>query len=243
MWELCVTRRIATILARSGSKALVNKNIRSFRGQPMLARTVEQALRCGLFDTVVVSSDSELLLDVARAAGAHQQVYRPEALANDSVTKLPGIRHAVVACETTLGRRYDVVADLAVTSPLRSDQDIAGAISLLEAGGAPLVLSACEAKDNPYFNMLERSAEEAWVLSKELSSAVSARQQAPRVYSLNGAVYVWRRNEIARPDDRVVRRGIQLYLMPLERSIDVDDEFDLYLAEAAATFRPSLSTI
>lgn len=229
-----MSRRIATVLARAGSKGLAGKNIRSFLGEPMLARTVRQALACGAFDCVAVSSDSEDYLDIASSAGAHLLVRRPPELANDSITKLPGIRHAVETAEAEMGVSFDVVADLAVTSPLRSDADVVGAVRLLEETDAPLVLSGQLAKDNPYFNMLEPHPTERWALSKELPGRISARQKAPQVVALNGAVYVWRREGLAKPEDRVVLPGLELYLMPAERSLDVDDDFDFRIAEMIA---------
>lgn len=235
-----MTRRIVSILARAGSRGLPDKNILPFLGEPLLARSVRQALRLGVFDTVVVSSDSEDYLAIAGAAGAELLVHRPAALANDSVTKLPGIRHAIETAEAELGRTFDVVADLAVTSPLRGDVDVLGAVRLLEESDAPLVLSAQPAKDNPYFNMLEPSETDGYALCKALGSRFTARQAAPPVFALNGAVYVWRREELARADDRVVRPGLDLYLMPPERSLDVDDAFDFRVAEllARASERP-----
>jgi len=229
-----VSRRIATVLARAGSKGLLDKNIRPFLGVPMLVRTVRQAQACGLFDCVAFSSDSDAYLDIAQSAGAQVLVRRPAELANDSVTKLPGIRHAVETAETELGVSFDVVTDLAVTSPMRSVADVVGAVRLLEESNAPLVLSGQLAKDNPYFNMLEPHSTEQWALSKELPERTSARQAAPQVVALNGAVYVWRRDELAKPDDRVVRPGLEIYFMPAERSFDVDDDFDFQVTEMVA---------
>ncbi|MDE1466899.1 acylneuraminate cytidylyltransferase family protein [Aurantiacibacter sp. D1-12] len=227
--------RLATILARGGSRGLTGKNIRPFAGEPLLARSVRQAKECGLFDCVAVSSDSEEYLNIAQAAGADILIQRPAEMANHTVTKLPAIRHAFRYCEEQRGTQFELVTDLAVTSPLRSDEDIAGAIEVLERTGAGVVLSGHEAPDNPYFNMLERAGDGSLALSKQVDGRFGARQQAPEVYALNGAVYCWTREAILLPDDTVVREGIELYCMPRERSLDIDDEFDFRLAELVAT--------
>ncbi|GGE39584.1 acylneuraminate cytidylyltransferase family protein [Actibacterium pelagium] len=229
-----MTRRIATILARQGSKGFPNKNIQPFLGEPLLSRSVAQARRTGLFDTVVVSSDSEAYLQIAKSAGADQLVLRPSEMANDSVTKLPGIRHAVETCEARTNQSFDIVADLAVTSPLRGDSDILGAVAQLEGSQAPLILSGLEAEDNPYFNILEQTSNGDFTLSKTVPGRVSARQAAPQCIALNGAVYVWQRVELARDDDTVVRPGTQVFLMPKQRSIDIDNEIDFRIAEFLA---------
>lgn len=229
-----MTRRIATILARAGSKGLAGKNTRPFLGEPLLVRTVRQALRTGLFNVVVVSSDSQDFLDLGRSAGAQETVLRPVDLANDTATKPPGIRHAVMECEARGHAAFDTVVDLAVTSPLRGDADISGAIALLEQTNARLVLSGQEAKDNPYFNILEETPTGDYALSKRPDILVSARQAAPRCIALNGAVYVWQRDEILRKDDTVVREGLKVLVMPEDRSIDVDTETDFRVAEFLA---------
>ncbi|GHA85070.1 posttranslational modification protein [Algimonas arctica] len=198
----------------------------------MLVRSVKQALNCGVFDAVAFSSDSEEYLEIARAAGAHVLVRRPVEFATDAITKLPAIRQAANLAESELGQRFDVITDLAVTSPMRSDQDILGAVSLLENLNARLILSACLAKDNPYFNLVEPiEGSQGFALSKVIDRKISARQAAPEVFALNGAVYVWAREELLKTDDSVVRGYARIFQMNHERSIDIDTELDFKIAE------------
>lgn len=225
---------LATILARGGSQGLAGKNIRPFVGEPLLARSVRQAKRCGIFGCVAVSSDSSEYLEIARDAGADVLVERPAEMANATVTKLPAIRHAFNLCEQQSGKQFDYVADLAVTSPLRADEDVSGAVELLVESGAPLVLSGHAAPDNPYFNLLERDSHGNYGLCKKVDGRFGARQLAPEVFALNGAVYVWRRDAILAADDTVVREGMELYMMPRERALDIDDELDFRVAEMVA---------
>ncbi|MDB2557980.1 acylneuraminate cytidylyltransferase family protein [Luminiphilus sp.] len=223
--------RIATILARSGSKGLPHKNILELGGEPLLSRTVRQARESSLFDCTVVSSDREEYLEIAANAGAQKLVLRPSQFSGDSVTKLPGIRHAVEQAEQEFKVNYETIVDLAVTSPLRALSDIRDAVALLETTNAGIVLSAQHATDSPYFNLIEKSENGAWALSKTVTRPVNARQSSPPVFALNGAVYSWSRAELFKDNDRVVRSGIELFLMPRERSVDIDDEFDFKIAE------------
>lgn len=224
-------RRIATILARSGSKGLPHKNILELDGEPLLSRTVRQARESRLFDCIVVSSDSEEYLKIAANAGAQKLVLRPSQFSGDSVTKLPGIRHAVEQAEQEFGVNYETIVDLAVTSPLRAFSDIRDVVALLETTDASIVLSAQLATDSPYFNLLEKSKNGTWALSKTVARAVNARQSSPPVFALNGAVYSWSRDELFKDNNKVVRSGTELFLMPRERSVDIDDEFDFKIAE------------
>lgn len=224
-------RRLATVLARGGSKGLMGKNARLFAGVPLLARTIMQAKSCGLFDMVVFSSDSSELLRIAEDAGADELVQRPAPLANDTVSKLPGVRHAMETIERKRSIQFDQIADLAVTSPLRSVEDIATALRLCESTDASIVLSASVATDSPYFNIVEYAADGQLQLCCGPRKPISARQIAPKCYVLNGAVYVWTRIELQRDDDTVVRPQARVFTMPLERSVDIDDDLDFAFAE------------
>ena len=118
-----VGHTIATICARGGSKGLPGKNIRPFAGQPLIVHTIAQALQCGQFDGVFVSTDDHAIAEVARVAGAAVPYLRPAELASDTAAKLPVIEHLVQHLEQQ-GRRIARVVDLQPTSPLRDVQDI-----------------------------------------------------------------------------------------------------------------------
>jgi len=229
--------RIATICARAGSKGVPGKNVRTLAGKPLIAHTISQARECGLFDAVAVSSDDGEILKLARDWGASHTVHRPPELAGDHAAKIPAIRHCVREVENQTGLAFDVVADLAVTSPLRSADDIRSAVDLLEKSDAGVVLSAMDAPDSPYFNIVEVDDAGNLGLSKTPPKTVSARQAAPQCYALNGAVYVWSRAALFAASDDVVRPDARLYVMPQERSLDIDSEFDFEIADCLLAAR------
>ena len=222
-------RRIATICARGGSKGIPDKNLQELGGRPLLAHAIEQARESGIFAAIAVSSDATAILDAGRMWGSSHQVRRPAAMAGDTAAKLPAIRHGVERVETEIDGRFDIIVDLAVTSPLRTAEDICAAVALLEASDTPLVLSAHESKDSPYFNIVEISANRL-SLSKPPPTTVVRRQDAPRCYALNGAVYVWRRGTLFNSDNRVVQPEARLYIMPDSRALDIDTPHDLAFA-------------
>lgn len=224
-------RRIATVCARGGSKGVKDKNLRTFAGQPLVVRTVAQALESRLFEAVVVSSDSERILAAVAAIEGIERVRRPDELASDAAPKLPVIRHAVRAVEALRGVEYDVIVDLAVTSPLRAVQDIEGAVAQLEHGDAANVLSAFPAPHSPYYTIVERGPEGFIHYSKLPPERIFRRQDAPECFVLNGAVYVWRRAMLFSDHPKAVGDRTEIYVMPEERSIDIDSELDLVVAE------------
>jgi len=220
-------RTIATICARGGSKGLPGKNIRPFAGQPLIAHTIAHALACPGIEGVYLSTDDAQIAEIARGAGATVPYLRPAELATDQAGKLPVIEHLVAHLEST-GERIDRIVDLQPTSPLRESADISAALAVRP--DAELVVSVCEAADNPYFNLVEPGTD-GWVHLSKGHGGVR-RQDVPPVYALNGSIYVWRREALA----RAARQGmwsvkVATCLMPRWKSADIDTLEDFEYAE------------
>jgi CMP-N,N'-diacetyllegionaminic acid synthase len=209
--------RVCTICARGGSKGVRGKNLREMHGKPLLAYTVEQAKASGLFDVVAVSSDSSQILEIANRFGADLLIERPAELATDTAAKLPVIRHAVAEAERQSGRTFGTLVDLDATSPLRNVDDIRAAVALLEDTGSGNVITAMPARRSPYFNLVELNDRGQVVLSKPVATPFVRRQDAPLCFDMNASIYVWRRDT--------------LFVMPEERSIDIDSELDFQFVE------------
>mgnify|MGYP000941386294 CR=1 FL=1 len=218
-------RLLCSICARGGSKGVPNKNIRPIAGKALLAYSVEQALATGMFEAVAFSSDSEAYLEAARAAGAGILVRRPPELASDTAGKLPAIRHCVRSAETELGHTVDIVVDLDCTSPLRLPSDIRACVDLLIETGSGNLITAAPARRSPYFNLVERRPDGGIGLSKSLGAPVLRRQDAPPCYDMNASIYAWRRDALM-DRDGIFHPDTALYVMPEERSVDIDSDLD-----------------
>lgn len=223
-------KRICTICARGGSKGVKGKNIRPLLGKPLIAYTIDQAQKSGLFDLIAVSSDSDLILDAARACGINHLVKRPAELASDEAGKMPAIRHCVAEIERQTGVMFDLMVDLDATSPLRSMDDICNSVALIEKSGAGNLITAMPARRSPYFNLVERSSAGGVSLSKPPRSAILRRQDAPQCFDMNASIYIWTRKSFLE-SDTVFNGDTQLYEMPEERSIDIDSELDFKFVE------------
>jgi len=222
--------RLCTICARGGSQGIPNKNIRLLGGRPLIAHSITQARESSVFDAVAVSSDSRAILDAARDWGADVLVERPEELATHVAAKVPAIRHCVETVESLRGFRYDVVVDLDATSPLRAVSDIQGAVALLERTGVSNVITASPARRSPYFNLVEVGPDDVVRLSKPLAGGVVRRQDAPPCYDMNASIYVWRRRALAE-GRTVFLEDTRLFVMPEERSLDIDSPLDFEIVE------------
>ncbi|MBK7891773.1 MAG: acylneuraminate cytidylyltransferase family protein [Bdellovibrionales bacterium] len=227
------TRKLCTICARGGSKGVPNKNIRSIRGYPLIAITVIQAVKSGLFEHVAVSSDSNEILDAAHNAGADILVQRPDLLASDSAAKVPAIIHCAQEAERQTGRQFDIFVDLDATSPLRFISDIEAAVELLIDKNCSNVITGTPARHSPYFSLVEAKADGSVELAKNRVPPVVRRQDAPSCYDMNGSIYVWKREKLF-SQETLFHNDTHIYTMPAERSIDVDTELDFRLVSFLA---------
>lgn len=218
-------KRLCTICARGGSKGIPNKNIRDVAGKPLIAYSILQAKTSKMFDYIAVSSDAEEILEISSYWGADVIIRRPPELAADHAAKLPTIQHCVRQAELLTGHVFQVIVDLDATSPLRNVQDIKAAIWMLEAHQAPNVITAMPSRRSPYFNIVEIDETGAVQLSKPLVIPVVRRQDAPLCYDLNASIYVWQRDSL-HDSGTLFHQGTMLYIMPEERSIDIDTELD-----------------
>lgn len=222
--------RLCTICARGGSKGVKNKNIRNLFGKPLVAYSIEQAKASNLFYAVAVSSDSNEILDTAMKWGADYLIKRPDDLATDSAAKIPAIQHCVITVETKSQQKFNTVVDLDVTSPLRTTSDIREAVCLLEGENVSNVITGMPARRSPYFNLVEVDDNGVVRLSKKLEIPVVRRQDSPKCYDMNASIYVWKRDSLIK-NGSVFNEDSLLYVMPEERSIDIDSELDFKIVE------------
>lgn len=216
-------RTLALITARGGSKGIPGKNVLPLAGKPLIAWTIEAALASSLHADVVVSTDDEEIAAVASRCGARVPFMRPAALAADNSRGIDAVLHAL---DQLPG--YDSVLLLQPTSPLRTASDIEACLALARDQGAVSVVSVTECQTHP-----------AWCYSigsdQRLSSFVpgeapARRQDLPPAFALNGALYFADAAWLVR-ERRLVSADTRAYVMPAERSVDIDTLLDWKMAE------------
>lgn len=215
--------------ARKGSKGVPGKNFRPLCGKPLIDWSLDQLFANPRVGAVVVSTDDEAIYAHAVRRGALDIGLRPADLATDTAPKWGVWQHALAASEALVGP-VAAFLDLDCTSPLRLPQDINGALTLYEIEHPDMVMSVCEARKNPYFNLVEPDAKGALQVSKPLPGGVWARQDAPRVYEHVGVVYVVNPDYLRRA--RTIYEGRVIpYVLPAERCHDIDTPHDFRLVE------------
>lgn len=218
----------AVIAARAGSKRLPGKNIIPLGGIPLLAWSVRAAAEYGGFSDIVISSDSREYCNIAVEHGATTAMVRNASLATDQTTSAD-VLDDILARARADGRNWDAFVLLQPTSPFRTADDIAAALQLFQERQPDAVVSVCPTEcPIEWTGRLGPDLE----LSEIVESARSASrsQDLAPSYRLNGAIYVLP-TEVFAAKRSFVPEGSIAYVMPRERSIDIDTEFDLRIAE------------
>lgn len=220
-------RTFAFIFARGGSKGLPGKNIKELGGIPLLAHGIRLANAMDRVERVFVSTDDAQIAAVARQHGA-EIIDRPAALATDTASEWMAWRHAIEHVRSR-ALDFDTFLSLPATSPLRNAQDIDNCLDALDAN-TDVVITVTPATRSPYFNMV--STDSAGLAHVVLGTAeFKRRQDVPTVYDITTVAYV------ARPDfilsqERLFAGRVRPVVVPKERAVDIDDEYDFKVAQA-----------
>lgn len=221
-------RRIAIIPARSGSKGLPDKNIKLLNGIPLLAHSINQAKQSGAFDKIFVSTDSQQYADIAIRYGADASFLRSEANSGDKAGSWDVVREVIERLKSN-GEEYDEIMLLQPTSPLREACDICASIELMHSKSANAVVSLTECDHSPIWcNTLPEDGCMDKFDREEYKGL--PRQALPTFYRYNGAIYLLTIDELYKED--MFEHDCYAYIMPGERSVDIDTELDFIIAEA-----------
>ncbi len=220
---------VGLITARGGSKSIPRKNVQPLGGKPLIAWTIEAALHSPALDRVIVSTDDHEIAQISRDWGAEVPFLRPAALAQDDSDHVSVVMHAIQWLAENLDIHPEYVMLLQPTSPFRSAEDISAAVALARQHEAPAVVSVSEARCHPYLaKRITADGRLADFVTADL--AYLRRQDLPPVYALNGAIYLNRPESLVR-DRTFLPPGTIPYIMPPERSLDIDSPWDFYLAD------------
>ena len=215
------------IPARAGSKGLPGKNVKILGDKPLIAHTIDFALKnIKEEDELCISSNDAEVLDIAKSLRIDVPFVRPEELASDTANSYDVIMHAIKYYEDN-NKCFDLVLLLQPTSPFRSQDDFDTLIQSYD-DEVEMVVSVKKAKENPYFTLFEEN--ESGFLDKCKKGDFQRRQDCPDVFAFNGSMYLLK---VSALKNRTINefKKIKKIVMPEERSIDIDTMADWILAE------------
>jgi CMP-N,N'-diacetyllegionaminic acid synthase len=213
---------LAIITARGGSKGIPGKNIINLGGKPLISYSIAAGKGSKYIDRLILSSEDPEIIKAAKKYGCEVPFIRPVELAQDNTPGIDPVLHAI----NTLENKYDYIVLLQPTSPLRIAEDIDKAIEKCIQGHSACV-SVCEPDKNPYW-MYFLSDEDK--MHPVLESKAFRRQDLPKAFSLNGAVYVAETGFLLNHKTFITENTVA-YIMPKLRSVDIDDILDLKYCE------------
>ena len=218
-------RALGIIPARGGSKGVPHKNIRQVGDRPLIAYTIRAAAGSQLLTHYLVSTDDDAIATVARDLQS-PVLMRPPELAADDTPMVPVVQHALRALAAD-GDRYDVVVVLQPTTPLRESADIDNSLRLLADTGADTVISVYRVNDHHPARMYRLV--EGCLQPYDQEPPGRLRQSLPPVYHRNGAIYACWTRLLDR--NTLIGARVRPYIMPRARSINIDEELDLDIAD------------
>lgn len=214
---------LAIIPARGGSKRLPRKNALDLSGKPLIAWTIDAGLKSKYIDKMIVTSDDNEILEIAKKHGS-DTIKRPYELASDTASSFDAIKHTIENIDN-----YDYIVLLQPTSPLRTTRNIDEAIELLGEKNADAIVSVCEMDHSPLWsNTLDNTLTLQGFLSNEVLNKRS--QDLKKYYRLNGAIYICDTKRLLQEKTFFVNDKIFAYKMDRESSIDIDEEIDFKIA-------------
>lgn len=220
---------IAVIPARAGSKRLKNKNVLSLYGKPMLAHTIEAALRSEIFEDVLVSTDEEKIARIARRYGASVPFLRDERLADDHTPVSEATLSAVEQMQAHTGKTYTAVVQLMPNCPCRDAKDIRDAYKQFSLSRSKFQISVFPfGWMNPWWAMrLDGQGRPQRLFPKAYTKR---SQDLDKLYCPTGAVWIANMDAL-RQQKTFYGKGFSVFIMDWRHALDIDDQEDLQMAK------------
>jgi len=216
------------IPARGGSKGIPHKNIKPLNGKPLIHYAIDTARAITADENICVSTDDIEIKSVVEAYGLKVPFLRPDELATDTAGTYEVLLHALDYYEKQ-GKQYKAVLLLQTTSPFRTAEQVKEALQLFDNSNADMVVSVKECPANPYYNVFEED-ESGYLHVCKGDGNIFRRQDAPKVYEYNGAIYIMDAEKLKTTHMHKMQKRVK-YIMDAQSSFDLDTMQDWEMAE------------
>ena len=224
---------MCSICVRRGSKGIKNKNLKPFTNKKSLFDiTLNHALKTNEISKIVISTDYKQIIQ-NKLYNKNKKIYlhsRNEKLCDDNIAKIDVIGDALIYAEKNFNCKFDYILDLDVTSPLRKIEDINNSIKFFKKKkNLNNLMTICESKKSPMYNMVRIVNSKIQFIDQ--NKFYNSRQKVPKMYDVNASIYLWSRKAILNKKLKIINSKTGYYIMPRERSIDIDDNLDFKIAK------------
>ena len=221
---------VGFIFARAGSKRLPGKNILPIAGKPLIAWSIECALKVSRIERLIVSTDSKEIANIAKDYGAEVPFMRPSWLATDESAEWDSWNHGLNYLKESTGTLPNIMVSIPPVAPLRASIDIENCLNEYDKGSSDIVISVTESRRSPYFNMVKTLPDEKYDLVSPPESLIYRRQDVPIVYDITTVCYV-ANSEFVLSHKSIFEGRVGAVHVPIERAIDIDTPLDFQVAE------------
>jgi CMP-N,N'-diacetyllegionaminic acid synthase len=220
---------IAIIPARKGSKGLKNKNILYIKNKPLIAHTIIAAKKSKYIKDIFVSTDCQIIAKISKKYGAKVPFFRPKRLAKDNSNVIDVYKYTIKKLEKIFNRKFESFISLLPTSPLRNEKDIDKAVKIFIEKKADSVISVTESPF-PISWLLKINKDGKLKRLNNKNNGINNRQETRKNFVPNGAIYVFKTSKLLNYNNYYFKKTYP-FIMPKNRSIDINDRFDFNLAQ------------
>ena len=221
---------LGVTLARGGSKGIKNKNLTKINGKPLIYYTIKEAKKSENINNYIVSTDSHKIKKVAEKFKAEVPFMRPKRFSSDSSSSASALKHALVQCEKLYDKRFDYIIELMATNPLKSVTDINNVIKILIKNKADSVIAVNQLLDHHPARIKKIMKGKLYDFSVKEKLESRRQDLKPKAYIRSGSIYAMSRRFVMQ-EKRYFSGKSFAYILPTERTINIDDENDLLIAK------------
>jgi len=221
---------LGVTLARGGSKGIKNKNLVEIKGKPLIFYTIKEALKTKEITNYIVSTDSSKIKKVAQKYKANVPFLRPKKFSKDNSSSASALKHALIECEKIFNKKFDYVVELMATNPLKKAQDIKSVIKILLKNKSDSVIAVNQLFDHHPARI--KKIIKGKLYDFAVKEKLESRRQdlKPNAFVRSGSIYAMSRRYVMN-EKRYFSGKSLAYILPLERTINIDDKNDLIIAK------------
>ena len=221
---------LGVTLARGGSKGIKNKNLAKIKGKPLIYYTIKEAKKTQELTKYIVSTDSIKIKKIAQSFKAEVPFLRPKKFSKDNSSSASALKHALLECERIFNIRFDFIVELMATNPLKSTLDIKNVIKILIKNKADSVIAVNQLFDHHPARI--KKIVKGRLYDFAVKEKLESRRQdlKPNAYVRSGSIYAMSRHYVM-SGKRYFSGKSYAYILPLERTINIDDKNDLIIAK------------